>query len=175
MKRNILILLAAIPAALMSCTQAVERETETAVQERTVPATPGNINKIPATLKCAKGEEFQLSVNNVKWADRYEWSISEEAAPYISITDGQGTNMITVKVADTDCTIPRRSISVVASNELGKSAPRQFLAILSIGNYGAEETPELPGYSIRKYGNNGGLRPTARRKAPTETSERHTT
>lgn len=153
MKRNILILLAAIPAALMSCTQAVERETETAVQERTVPATPGNINKIPATLKCAKGEEFQLSVNNVKWADRYEWSISEEAAPYISITDGQGTNMITVKVADTDCTIPRRSISVVASNELGQSAPRQFLAILSIGNYGAEETPELPGYSIRKYGN----------------------
>lgn len=154
MKTRILTIASALSATmLLSCTQAVERELETEVQERTAPATPGNINKIPATLKCTKGEEFQLSVNSVKWAERYDWSISEEASPFLSIIDGQGTNMITVKVADADCTIPRRSISVIASNELGQSAPRQFLAILSIGNYGVEETPELPGYSIKKYGN----------------------
>lgn len=153
MKTRIFILIAAVSsAALFSCTKAVERETETEVQERTVPSTPGNINKIPATLKCSKGEEFTMSVNNVKWADRYDWSITEEASKYLTIVDGQGTNIITVKVADEDCEIPRRSISVVASNELGQSSPRKFLAILSVGDFGQQETPDLPGYTIKQYG-----------------------
>lgn len=153
MKTRVLFLAALLPAVLSSCTKAVVRDTEVEVQERTVPSTPGNINKIPATLKCSRGETFQLSVNDVKWADHYEWIISEEASSLLSIIDGQGTNMITVKAADTDGIIPRRSISVVASNDLGHSSPRLFLAELSIGNFDQPEVPELPGYSIKQYGN----------------------
>ena len=64
MKTRILFIVSALSSTmLLSCTQAVKRELETEVQEQTIPAKPGVINKIPATLKCSKGEEFQLSVN----------------------------------------------------------------------------------------------------------------
>lgn len=153
MKTRILFIVSVLSSTmLLSCTQAVKRELETEVQEQTIPAKPGVINKIPATLKCSKGEEFQLSVNNVKWAERYEWTISDDASQYIKIIDGQGTNIIKVKVAEEECTIPRRSISVVAVNDLGQSSPRQFLSMLSVGIVEQEEEPTLPGYSIKKYG-----------------------
>lgn len=82
MKTNkLLVFLASLSAVCMlSCTKAVNREVEAETQERTIPATPGNINKIPAKLKCVHGEVFQFSVNEVKWADSYEWKITDEAS-----------------------------------------------------------------------------------------------
>lgn len=135
MKTNkLLVFLVSVSAVgMLSCTKAVNREVEAETQERTIPATPGNINKIPAKLKCVHGEVFQFSVNEVKWADSYEWKINDEASGLLTIIEGQGTNMIKVKAADTDCVIPRRSVSVVAKNELGQSKERLFLAILTVG------------------------------------------
>lgn len=151
MKAKIL-LFTILSVAMLSCTKAVVREQESQEQVRTAPAMPDNISKVPATLKCAKDETFQFSVNDVKWADRYEWTIAPEAQDLLTIVEGQGTNIITVKTSDKDCEIPRRSVSVTAYNELGQSSPRYFLAILKIGDYGAPEVPELPGYSVKMYG-----------------------
>ena len=132
---------------LLSCTQAVKRDTEKEIQEMTSPKKPGPITKVPATLTCNGGEEFTFSVTQVQWAESYEWSIAEEQQSKISIVDGQGTNVITVKVVNDDVVIPARTVSVVAKNELGTSGVREFFAAITV-----EVPVELPGYTIKKYG-----------------------
>ena len=137
----------AVASALVSCTEAVKRDTEEDVQEMTVPKKPGPITKVPATLSCNGGEEFTLSVSKVMWAETYEWTIAEKERSKISIIDGQGTNVITVKVVNDDVVIPAQSISVIAKNELGTSKLREFYASITV------TVPiELPGYKIKKYG-----------------------
>ena len=65
----------------------------------------------------------------------------------ISIIDGQGTNVITVRVVNDDVVIPAQSVSVVAKNELGTSKVREYFAAITVS------VPiELPGYTIKKYG-----------------------
>ena len=137
----------AATSALVACTEAVKRDTEEEMQEMTVPKKPGPITKVPATLTCNGGEEFTFSVTKVQWADTYEWTIAEQEKSKISIVDGQGTNVITVKVVNDDVVIPAQSVSVVAKNELGTSKVREYFAAITVS------VPiELPGYSIRKYG-----------------------
>ena len=137
----------AATSALVACTEAVKRDTEEEMQEMTVPKKPGPITKVPATLTCNGGEEFTFSVTKVQWADTYEWMIAEQEKSKISIVDGQGTNVITVKVVNDDVVIPAQSVSVVAKNELGTSKVREYFAAITVS------VPiELPGYSIRKYG-----------------------
>jgi len=63
--------------------------------------------------------------------------------------------MIKVKAADTDCEIPRRSVSVVAKNELGQSKERLFLAILTVGEGTVVPEPQPepePDDVSKKYG-----------------------
>ena len=80
-------------------------------------------------------------------ADTYEWTIAEQEKAKISIIDGQGTNVITVRVVNDDVVIPAQSISVVAKNELGTSKVREYFAAITVS------VPiELPGYTIKKYG-----------------------
>ena len=99
-------------SALVACTEAVKRDIEEDIQEMTVPKKPGPISKVPATLTCNGGEEFIFSVPKVQWADTYEWTIAEQEKEKISIIDGQGTNVITVRVVNDDVVIPAQSISV---------------------------------------------------------------
>ena len=113
-------------AALVACTEAVKRDTEEEIQEMTVPKKPGPITKVPATLTCNGGEEFTFSVSKVQWAETYEWTIAEQEKSKISIIDGQGTNVITVRVVNDDVVIPAQSVSVVAKNELGASKVRDL-------------------------------------------------
>lgn len=136
-----------VAAAQMSCTQAVKREVEEEIQEMTVPKKPGPITKVPATLTCNGGEEFTLSVTKVQWAETYNWVIAEKERSKMEIIDGQGTNVITVKVVNDDVVIPAQSISVYASNELGDSKERLFYAAITV-----EVPVELDGYRIKKYG-----------------------
>lgn len=132
---------------LISCTQAVKRDTEEDIQEAAAPKKPGPITKVPATLTCNGNEEFTLSVSKVQWADTYEWTIAEREKSKISIIDGQGTNVITVKVINDDIVIPPQTVSVVAKNELGTSKTREFFASITVS------VPiTLDGYSIKKYG-----------------------
>jgi uncharacterized protein (TIGR02145 family) len=134
-------------AALVACTEAVKRDTEEEIQEMTVPKKPGPITKVPATLTCNGGEEFTFSVSKVQWAETYEWTIAEQEKSKISIIDGQGTNVITVRVVNDDVVIPAQSVSVVAKNELGASKVREYFAAITVS------VPiELPGYTIKKYG-----------------------
>ena len=134
-------------SALVACTEAVKRDIEEDIQEMTVPKKPGPISKVPATLTCNGGEEFIFSVPKVQWADTYEWTIAEQEKAKISIIDGQGTNVITVRVVNDDVVIPAQSISVVAKNELGTSKVREYFAAITVS------VPiELPGYTIKKYG-----------------------
>lgn len=115
-------------AALVACTEAVKRDTEEEIQEMTVPKKPGPITKVPATLTCNGGEEFTFSVSKVQWAETYEWTIAEQEKSKISIIDGQGTNVITVRVVNDDVVIPAQSVSVVAKNELGASKDARCLS-----------------------------------------------
>lgn len=109
--------------------------------------TRGPITKVPATLTCNGGEEFTFSVSKVQWAETYEWTIAEQEKSKISIIDGQGTNVITVRVVNDDVVIPAQSVSVVAKNELGASKVREYFAAITVS------VPiELPGYTIKKYG-----------------------
>lgn len=102
---------------------------------------------MPATLTCNGGEEFTFSVSKVQWAETYEWTIAEQEKSKISIIDGQGTNVITVRVVNDDVVIPAQSVSVVAKNELGASKVREYFAAITVS------VPiELPGYTIKKYG-----------------------
>lgn len=134
-------------AALAGCTEAVTRDTGEEIQEMTVPKKPGPITKVPATLTCNGGEEFTLSVTQVQWADSYEWTIAEREQSKLSIIDGQGTNVITVRVVNDDVVIPAQTVSVVAKNKLGTSKVREFFAAVTV------EVPiQLPGYTIKKYG-----------------------
>ena len=134
-------------SALVACTEAVKRDIEEDIQEMTVPKKPGPISKVPATLTCNGGEEFIFSVPKVQWADTYEWTIAEQEKEKISIIDGQGTNVITVRVVNDDVVIPAQSISVVAKNELGTSKVREYFAAITVSF-----TIELPGYTIKIYG-----------------------
>lgn len=137
----------AVAAASVACTEAVKRHAEEETQEMTAPKKPGPITKVPATLTCNGGEEFTFSVPKVQWADSYEWTIAERERSKIEIVDGQGTNVITVRVVNDDVVIPAQSISVVAKNELGVSKVREFFAAITVS------VPiELPGYRIKKYG-----------------------
>ena len=130
-------------AALVACTEAVKRDTEEEIQEMTVPKKPGPITKVPATLTCNGGEEFTFSVSKVQWAETYEWTIAEQEKSKISIIDGQGTNVITVRVVNDDVVIPAQSVSVVAKNELGASKVREYFAAITVS------VPiELPGYTL---------------------------
>ena len=117
-------------AALVACTEAVKRDTEEEIQEMTVPKKPGPITKVPATLTCNGGEEFTFSVSKVQWAETYEWTIAEQEKSKISIIDGQGTNVITVRVVNDDVVIPAQSVSVVAKNELGASKVRDLFRLV---------------------------------------------
>ena len=119
-------------AALVACTEAVKRDTEEEIQEMTVPKKPGPITKVPATLTCNGGEEFTFSVSKVQWAETYEWTIAEQEKSKISIIDGQGTNVITVRVVNDDVVIPAQSVSVVAKNELGASKVREYFGSVVI-------------------------------------------
>ena len=119
-------------AALVACTEAVKRDTEEEIQEMTVPKKPGPITKVPATLTCNGGEEFTFSVSKVQWAETYEWTIAEQEKSKISIIDGQGTNVITVRVVNDDVVIPAQSVSVVAKNELGASKVREYFAAITV-------------------------------------------
>lgn len=137
----------ALASMLTACTEAVKRDTEEEIREMTAPQKPGPISKVPATLTCNGGEEFTFSVSKVQWAETYEWTIAEREQSKIAIIEGQGTNVITVKVANDDVVIPAQSISVVAKNELGTSKAREFFAAITVS------VPiELPGYRIKKYG-----------------------
>jgi fibrobacter succinogenes major domain (fib_succ_major) len=137
----------AAASALAACTEAVKRDAEQEIQEMTVPKKPGPITKVPATLTCNGGEEFTFSVSKVQWAETYEWTIADQEKSKISIVDGQGTNVITVKVVNDDVVIPAQSVSVVAKNELGSSSVREYFAAITVS------VPiELPGYTIKKYG-----------------------
>lgn len=132
---------------LISCTQAVKRDTEEQIQEMTVPKKPGPITKVPATLTCNGGEEFTFSVSQVQWAESYEWTIAEKQQSKIQIIEGQGTNVIKVRVVNDDVVIPAQTVSVVAKNELGTSGVREYFAAITV------EVPiELPGYTVKKYG-----------------------
>jgi len=113
-------------AALVACTEAVKRDTEEEIQEMTVPKKPGPITKVPATLTCNGGEEFTFSVSKVQWAETYEWTIAEQEKSKISIIDGQGTNVITVRVVNDDVVIPAQSVSVVAKKALCVVQPLQM-------------------------------------------------
>lgn len=137
----------AAASVMVSCTQAVKRDKEEELQEMTIPKKPGPITKVPSTLVCSGGSEFTFSVTQVQWAETYEWLIVEQEQSKIEIIDGQGTNVITVRVANDDMTIPAGTVSVVAKNELGTSAVREFLASITV-----EAPVELPGYQVKKYG-----------------------
>lgn len=161
MKVNNLILMLLCVVAL-SCTKAVQRDDKSAKEEvMTAPEHIGPINKIPETLLCQKGEEFKFSINAVKWADSYEWNIADAAKDYLTIVDGQGTTVITVKASQKEGTIPRNSVSVVAVNSLGRSRARAFLANLTIGESPVIPDPDTPvipedqimnGYRVKKFG-----------------------
>ena len=122
----------AAAAALVACTEAVKRDAEEEIQEMTVPKKPGPITKVPATLTCNGGEEFTFSVTKVQWAETYEWTIADQEKSKISIIDGQGTNVITVRVVNDDVVIPAQSVSVVAKNELGTSKVREYFAAITV-------------------------------------------
>ena len=122
----------AAASALAACTEAVKRDAEQEIQEMTVPKKPGPITKVPATLTCNGGEEFTFSVSKVQWAETYEWTIADQEKSKISIVDGQGTNVITVKVVNDDVVIPAQSVSVVAKNELGTSSVREYFAAITV-------------------------------------------
>lgn len=157
MTLNKLSLIITISIIAASCTKAVKRDDSINKEEMTAPEYIGPINKIPATLSCNKGEEFQFSVSSVKWAESYEWTIAESAKDKLEVISGQGTTVITVKAADIEGVIPRRSVSVTALNSLGRSKVKEFLADITIGK-ASDPDPEDPeevkleGYRIKKYG-----------------------